>query len=332
MSVLICGGAGYIGSHCIRAFAEHGEDLVVLDNLETGHREAVPPYVKFYEADLRDDLALTRVFRENHIEAVIHFCAYSLVGESVENPLKYFENNVGGMISLLQKVQAFGVQQMVFSSSAAVYGEPTHVPILETDPTQPTNPYGESKRMMEKMIDWVSKICPLRYVSLRYFNVAGASLTGDIGEDHRPETHLIPLILQVPLGRRKKMMIFGDQYPTKDGTCIRDYIHVDDVARAHWNALDYLRHQNQSMICNLGSGTGYSVKEMISAAQKVTQYDIPVEVTQNRPGDPAKLVADIQRARDTLHWEPRITNIEEIIESAWKWHRSHPNGYTNSVV
>ncbi len=330
MSVLICGGAGYIGSHCIRAFAEHGEDIVVLDNLETGHREAVPENVKFYEADLRDGQALDQVFSENSIEAVIHFCAYSLVGESVAKPLKYFENNIGGMISLLQRMQKYGVHRMVFSSSAAVYGEPTHIPILETDETKPTNPYGESKRTMERMIDWVSKSSPLRYVSLRYFNVAGASLNGFIGEDHRPETHLIPLILQVPLGKREKVIIFGDHYPTKDGTCIRDYIHVEDIARAHWNALDYLRHAGESMVCNLGSGVGYSVKEMISAAKKVTQFDIPVEVSENRPGDPAKLVADIQKARKILSWEPRITSIEEIIASAWRWHQSHPNGYTDT--
>lgn len=329
MTVLICGGAGYIGSHCIRIFAERGEDIVVLDNLETGHREALPAYVKFYHADIRDAKALSQVFEENQIEAVIHFCAYSLVGESVEKPLKYFDNNVGGMIALLQAMQKYGVNRMIFSSSAAVYGDPLHVPILETDETNPTNPYGESKRIMERMIDWVSKTSSLRYVSLRYFNVAGAASDGTIGEDHRHETHLIPLILQVPMGKREKLNIFGDQYPTKDGTCIRDYIHVEDVARAHWNALDYLRKDGQCMVCNLGSGLGYSVKEMITAAKNVTRFDIPVEVSQNRPGDPAKLVADIQKARNVLHWEPQHTSIEEIIETAWKWHRNHPNGYAN---
>ncbi|MBQ9433381.1 MAG: UDP-glucose 4-epimerase GalE, partial [Synergistaceae bacterium] len=254
MAVLICGGAGYIGSHNVRAFAQKGEEVIVVDNLETGHRASVPEGIKFYHADIRDSEALDKVFAENNIEAVIHFCAYSLVGESMEKPLKYFDNNVGGMISLLEAMHKHNVKRIIFSSTAATYGEPKKVPILETDPTIPTNPYGESKRIMEKMMNWVSRLHDIRYVSLRYFNVAGAWHDGSIGEDHHPESHLVPLILQVPLGKRDHITIYGDDYPTQDGTCIRDYIHTEDLARAHILALEYLRNGGQSDIFNLGSG------------------------------------------------------------------------------
>lgn len=328
MSVLICGGAGYVGSHNVRAFAEHGDDVIVADNLETGHRESIPEGIKFYEGDIRNAEFLDTVFTENKIEAVIHFCAYSLVGESVEKPLKYFNNNVGGMISLLEAMQKHNVMRIIFSSTAATYGEPKRVPILETDPTEPTNPYGESKRIMEKMMNWVSRRYDIRYVSLRYFNVAGAWHDGTIGEAHNPETHLIPIILQVPLGKREHVTIYGDDYPTKDGTCIRDYIHVEDLARAHILALEYLRSGGESNIFNLGSGDGYSVMEMITAARKVTGHEIPAQIGARRAGDPAKLVADSTKAHDILHWKPEITRMEDIIASAWKWHKSHPNGYS----
>lgn len=329
MAVLICGGAGYIGSHNVRAFAQKGEEVIVVDNLETGHRASVPEGIKFYHADIRDSEALDKVFAENSIEAVVHFCAYSLVGESMEKPLKYFDNNVGGMISLLEAMHKHEVKRIIFSSTAATYGEPKKVPILETDPTIPTNPYGESKRIMEKMMNWVSRLHDIRYVSLRYFNVAGAWHDGSIGEDHHPESHLVPLILQVPLGKRDHITIYGDDYPTQDGTCIRDYIHTEDLARAHILALEYLRNGGESNIFNLGSGDGYSVMEMITAARKVTGHPIPAQVGTRRPGDPAKLVADSSKAQEILKWKPEITRMEDIIATAWKWHSSHPNGYND---
>ncbi|MBR1658426.1 MAG: UDP-glucose 4-epimerase GalE [Synergistaceae bacterium] len=329
MSVLICGGAGYIGSHNVRAFAEHGDEVIVVDNLETGHRASLPEGIKFYEGDIRDGELLAKIFTENAIEAVIHFCAYSLVGESVEKPLKYFDNNVGGMISLLEAMEKFGVKRIIFSSSAATYGEPERVPILETDPANPTNPYGESKLIMEKMMNWVSRRYGIKYVSLRYFNVAGAWHDGTIGEAHRCETHLVPLILQVPMGKRESITVYGDDYPTKDGTCIRDYIHVEDLARAHILALEYLRSGGESGIFNLGSGDGYSVMEMINAARKVTGHSIPAVIGKRRAGDPARLVADSTKAKNILHWEPQITRMEDIIATAWKWHSSHPDGYAD---
>lgn len=329
MAVLICGGAGYVGSHNVRAFAQKGEEVIVVDSLETGHRAAVPEGVKFYHADIRDAEALDKIFEENQIESVVHFCAYSLVGESMEKPLKYFDNNIGGMISLLEAMQKYEVKRIIFSSTAATYGEPKKVPILETDPTIPTNPYGESKRIMEKMMNWVSRLHDIRYVSLRYFNVAGAWHDGSIGEDHHPESHLIPLILQVPLGKRDHITVYGDDYPTQDGTCIRDYIHTEDLARAHILALEYLRNGGDSNIFNLGSGDGYSVMEMITAARKVTGHPIPAQVGTRRPGDPAKLVADSSKAQSILKWKPEITRMEDIIATAWKWHSSHPNGYND---
>ena len=329
MAVLICGGAGYVGSHNVRAFAQKGEEVIVVDSLETGHRAAVPEGIKFYHADIRNAEALDKVFEENNIESVVHFCAYSLVGESMEKPLKYFDNNVGGMISLLEAMQKHSVKRIIFSSTAATYGEPKKVPILETDPTIPTNPYGESKRIMEKMMNWVSRLHDIRYVSLRYFNVAGAWHDGSIGEDHHPESHLIPLILQVPLGKREHITVYGDDYPTQDGTCIRDYIHTEDLARAHILALEYLRNGGESNIFNLGSGDGYSVMEMITAARKVTGHPIPAQVGKRRPGDPAKLVADSSKAQSILKWKPEVTRMEDIIATAWKWHSSHPNGYND---
>ncbi|NLL36338.1 MAG: UDP-glucose 4-epimerase GalE [Fretibacterium sp.] len=327
MAVLICGGAGYIGSHSVKYFLERGEDVVVLDNLLTGHRSAVPESVPFYEADVRDARAMDAVFAAHPIEAVIHFCACSLVGESVEEPLKYFNNNVYGMQVLMESMVRAGVTRLVFSSSAAVYGEPERVPIREEDETVPTNPYGESKLMMERMMRWVGQRHGIRYVSLRYFNVAGAWEDGSIGEDHRNETHLVPIILQVPLKQRSHLTVFGDDYPTPDGSCIRDYVHVKDLADAHLLALNYLRNGGESEIFNLGSGEGYSVKEMLTAARAATGQDIPVRIGPRRVGDPARLVAESQRARRVLGWMPRITRMEDIIASAWNWHRSHPEGY-----
>ena len=327
MAVLICGGAGYIGSHNVRAFMAHGEEVIVVDSLETGHKKSIPSGVKFYHGDIRDSEILDRIFTENNIEAVVHFCAFSLVGESVEQPLKYFNNNVGGMISLLEAMQRHEIKRIIFSSTAATYGEPKRIPILETDETNPTNPYGESKLIMEKMMKWVSQRYDIRYVSLRYFNVAGAWHDGTIGEDHRHETHLIPLILQVPLGKREHVTVYGDDYPTQDGTCIRDYVHVEDLAQAHILALEYLRNGGESNVFNLGSGDGYSVMEMINAARTATGKDIKIEIGKRRAGDPAKLVADSNKAHEILKWQPKITSMENIIASAWKWHSTHPNGY-----
>ena len=327
MAVLICGGAGYIGSHNVRVFMKHGEEVVVVDNLVTGHRASVPDNVKFYEGDIRNGEVLDKIFTENKIDAVIHFCACSLVGESVEKPLKYFDNNVWGMISLLEAMQRNNIDKIIFSSSAATYGEPERIPILESDNTNPTNPYGESKLIMEKMMKWVSNRHKINYVSLRYFNVAGAWKDGSIGEDHRYETHLVPLILQVPLGKRQHITVYGDDYSTKDGTCIRDYVHVCDIAEAHVLALNYLRNGGKSDIFNLGSGDGYSVMEMINAARKVSGHAIPVEIGARRPGDPARLVADSHKAREILKWSPEYVTMEEIISTAWAWHQSHPQGY-----
>lgn len=327
MAVLICGGAGYIGSHAVRALLAAGEAVVVADNLQTGHRQAVHPAAKFYEADIRDAAALDRIFVENEIDAVVHFAANSLVGESMTEPLKYFNNNVYGMQSLLEAMVRHGVTRIVFSSTAAVYGEPERVPILESDATAPTNPYGETKLAMERMMQWVSRANGVRFVSLRYFNVAGAAEDGSIGEDHAPETHLIPLILQVPLKKRAHITVFGDDYATPDGTCIRDYIHVVDLVDAHLRALAYLRAGGQSDIFNLGNGMGFSVKEMIEAARAATGEEIPVVLGERRAGDPGQLVASSEKARRVLKWQPRHTDMKEIVESAWKWHKSHPNGF-----
>ena len=327
MAILVCGGAGYIGSHAVHALVEKGEQVVIVDNLQTGHRGALNPAAKFYEGDIRDAAVLDKIFTENKIEAVIHFAANSLVGESMEKPLLYFNNNVYGMQVLLEAMVRHGVDKIVFSSTAATYGEPKRVPIHEDDETCPTNTYGETKLTMEKMMKWVSRANGVRYVSLRYFNAAGALPDGSIGEDHKTETHLIPLILQVPTGRRDHITVFGDDYPTPDGTCLRDYIHVVDLADAHVLALEYLRKGGASDIFNLGNGQGFSVKEMIAAAEKATGRSIKVEIGARRAGDPAQLIASSEKARTVLGWKPQFTDVEQVIGSAWKWHESHPHGY-----
>ena len=327
MAILVCGGAGYIGSHAVHALVEKGEQVVIVDNLQTGHRGALNPAAKFYEGDIRDAAVLDKIFTENKIEAVIHFAANSLVGESMEKPLLYFNNNVYGMQVLLEAMVRHGVDKIVFSSTAATYGEPKRVPIHEDDETNPTNTYGETKLTMEKMMKWVSRANGVRYVSLRYFNAAGALPDGSIGEDHKTETHLIPLILQVPTGRRDHITVFGDDYPTPDGTCLRDYIHVVDLADAHVLALEYLRKGGASDIFNLGNGQGFSVKEMIAAAEKATGRSIKVEIGARRAGDPAQLIASSEKARTVLGWNPQFTDVEQVIGTAWKWHESHPHGY-----
>lgn len=325
--ILVCGGAGYIGSHTVRQLIDNSEDVIIVDNLETGHKEAIHPKTKFYNVDIRDKRALETVFKENKIDEVIHFAANSLVGESMTNPLKYYNNNVHGTEVLLNVMEKHDVKKIVFSSTAATYGEPKNIPILESDETKPTNAYGETKLAMEKMMKWADIAHGIKYISLRYFNVAGAHVSGIIGEDHNPETHLIPLILQVPLGKRDFISIFGDDYDTHDGTCVRDYIHVSDLADAHILAVNKLREGFNSNIYNLGSGNGFTVKEMIEAARLVTGHSIPAKVCERRTGDPAKLVASSEKARRELGWQPKFENIEAMIASAWNWHKSHPNGF-----
>ncbi len=327
MSILVTGGAGYIGSHAVYQLIDRGNDVVVIDNLQTGHRKAVHPEAKFYEGDLRDRDFMQEVFSKEKIEGVIHFAANSLVGESMEKPLKYYDNNVYGTQVLLETMVAFDVPYIVFSSTAATYGEPEKVPITEDMPTNPTNTYGETKLAMEKMMKWCETAYGIRFVSLRYFNVAGARQTGEIGEDHNPETHLIPVVLKTALGKREKIVIFGDDYPTADGTCIRDYIHVEDLIDAHILAFDYLKDGGKSDIFNLGSSQGFSVKEIVDMARKVTGKEIPAEIGPRRPGDPSVLIASSEKAKKVLGWNPVRTNIEQIITDAWNWHRNHPDGY-----
>lgn len=327
MSILVCGGAGYIGSHTVHQLINQNKDVIIIDNLQTGHMDAVNKKAKFYKGDIRDSSFLDKVFSENNIESIIHFAANSLVGESMTNPLLYFNNNVYGMQVLLESMVKHNIKNIVFSSTAAVYGEPKRVPILEDDETNPTNPYGETKLAMEKMMKWCDKAYGIKFVALRYFNVAGALEDGSIGEDHSPETHLIPLILQVPLKKREFITVFGDDYSTPDGTCIRDYIHVIDLADAHIKAVEYLEKGNGSNIFNLGNGVGFSVKEMITAAEESTNEKIKVVLGERRAGDPAQLIASSEKARNILGWTPKYTNVKDIISSAWGWHKSHPNGF-----
>ena len=327
MTILVLGGAGYIGSQTVYELIDNGEDVVIIDNLLTGHKEAIHPKARFYKGDIRDREFLDDVFKKEKIDAVIHFAACSLVGESMEKPLKYYDNNLCGTKILLDSMVANGIDKIVFSSTAATYGEPEKVPILETDRTEPTNTYGETKLSMEKMFKWVGKAHGLRYVSLRYFNACGAHISGQIGEDHNPESHLIPLILQVPNGKREYISIFGDDYDTKDGTCVRDYIHVTDLAQAHILAVKYLQSGNESNIFNLGNGVGFTVKEVIDTARKVTSHPIPAKITPRRAGDPAQLIASSEKAKEILGWTPEHNSLEEIISTAWNWHKNHPNGF-----
>lgn len=327
MKVLVCGGAGYIGSHAVKVLLNNGYDVIVIDNVEIGYIEAVDKRARLYIGDLMDKTFLRRVFSENKIDGVIHFAANSLVGESVSKPYKYFENNVTGTLNLLDIMNEMKVDKIVFSSTAAVYGEPKKIPILEEDESCPTNPYGESKLMVEKILKWFDKAYGIKYTVLRYFNVAGAYPTGEIGEAHNPETHLIPIILQVVLGKRENISIYGNNYDTEDGTCIRDYIHVMDLVDAHILALKRLLNGGESGTYNLGNGQGFSVKEVIDTARKVTSHAIPVKIEERRAGDPAKLVASSEKAIKELEWRPRYNSLETIIETAWNWHKKNPNGY-----
>ena len=325
-TILVAGGAGYIGSHMVALLIEKGYDVVVVDDLCTGHWQAVKGGAKLRVGDVKDRGFLDRVFSEFSIDGVINFAAFSLVGESVTAPLKYYDNNVGGAVSMLTAMKNHGVDKIVFSSTAATYGEPEKQPIEETDRTDPTNPYGASKLAIEGLLKWSDAAYGIKYAALRYFNAAGANTDVDIGEDHSPETHLIPIVLQCALGKRDHVGIYGDDYPTADGTCVRDYIHVRDLANAHLLALEYLDKGGQSGSFNLGSGDGFSVKEIIETARKVTGKAIPAVTEPRRAGDPSILIASNHKAGEVLGWKPE-RGLEEIITDAWTWHQGHPTGY-----
>jgi len=327
MNILIPGGAGYIGSHAVRQLLEEGYKVTVIDNLQTGHLKSLHPNAMFFTGDLRDRNFLRRVFSEVKVDGVLHFAANSLVGESMEKPLMYFDNNVYGTQVLLEIMEEFKVKHIVFSSTAAIYGEQSTMPITEDRAANPSNAYGETKLVMEKMMKWCEAAYGLKYVALRYFNVAGAEPSGTIGEDHNPETHLIPVILQVASGQRENISIYGNDYDTPDGTCIRDYIHVEDLISAHILALKYLFDGGKSEIFNLGSSQGFSVLEILDAARAVTGHPIPEVIVNRRPGDPAYLIASSEKAANILGWKPAKASIKEIINDAWTWHQSHPNGY-----
>jgi len=322
-SILVTGGAGYIGSHAVLALKAKGYDVVILDNLVYGHREIVENHLKaeLIVGDTRDRALLDQLFQTRPISAVMHFAAYAYVGESVSNPAKYYHNNVVGTLTLLEAMQKAGINQFVFSSTCATYGIPTSVPISETHPQQPINPYGASKLMVEQILQDFDTAYQLKSVIFRYFNAAGADPQGRTGEDHQPETHLIPLILLTALGKRKAIKIFGTDYPTRDGTCIRDYIHVTDLAQAHVLGLEYLLNGGSSEVFNLGNGNGFTVREMIATAKAVTQQDFTVEETARRPGDPAMLVGSSEKARQILNWQPEYADLEQIIRHAWHWHQ-----------
>lgn len=324
--ILVTGGAGYIGSHTVRELRERGMDVVVYDNLSTGHIESIgdTPFVK---GDLFDVELLRKTFREYGVDSVIHFAAYSLVGESMVNPAKYYHNNVAGTLALLDAMLAENVKYLVFSSSAATYGDCGDGLITENSPQNPTSVYGQTKLMMEQFMQDYDKAYGMKYVALRYFNAAGAHASGEIGEAHNPESHLIPLILQVSNGKREQINIFGDDYPTHDGTCIRDYIHITDLADAHIKALEYLKNGGKSTYYNLGNGNGFSVKEVIDTVEKVVGSPVKKQIVDRRPGDPASLVASSEKIQKELGWKPKYDTLDSIVASAWKWHSTHPDGF-----
>jgi UDP-glucose-4-epimerase GalE len=325
MRILVTGGAGYIGSHAARFFRQRGHEVWIFDNLSFGHRQAAPPD-RLIVGDLAEPAAVDAVLRERAIEAVVHFAAFTYVGESVRDPEKYYQNNLVNTLNLVRSMRRCGVHQLVFSSTCATYGIPRHVPITEDEPQQPINPYGRAKLGVEWALADYAAAYGLAYASLRYFNAAGASPAGDLGEDHDPETHLIPLVLQVALGQRPHIEVFGTDYPTPDGTCIRDYIHVDDLAAAHLLALARLR-PGTGLVYNLGTGQGYSVRDVIRTCEAVTGRTIAVQEGPRRPGDPPVLVAAAARAMRDLDWQPRFRDLRAIVETAWRWHHSHPHGF-----
>lgn len=326
MRILVTGGAGYIGSHVALELSRNGHEPIILDNLSKGHRSAVLDH-RFIEGDIGDREHLCGVLTEEAIEAVLHLAADSLVGESVSEPAKYFRNNVQNGLVLLDALRMTGVNRLVFSSTAAVYGEPQDVPIREEHPKNPTNPYGFSKLTFEGMMAAYGRAYGLRFISLRYFNAAGADAIAGIGEDHRPESHLIPIVLQTAMGLRSHLELYGTDYPTEDGTCIRDYIHVTDLAQAHRLALEALMQGAESTVYNLGNGRGYSNRQVIETAQRITGCEIPVREAARRSGDPAVLVASSERIQAELGWEAAYPDLERIIKTAWDWHQKNPNGY-----
>ncbi|HWR43985.1 UDP-glucose 4-epimerase GalE [Sporomusa sp.] len=327
MNVLVTGGAGYIGSHTVRLLEKAGSNVVVYDNLVTGHRDAVKNST-FVEGDIFDSTLLADTIKRYEINSVVHFAAYSLVGVSMVNPRDYYHNNVVGTLNLLDVMMANGVNKLVFSSTAAVYGEPDTSPITEDVMKNPTNVYGRTKLIMENAMADYSRTYGLKYIALRYFNACGADTAGDIGEDHQPETHLIPLVLKACLGKTDRLKIFGDDYPTKDGTCVRDYVHVNDLGQAHVLALKALYNGHESDIYNLGNGSGFTVKEIIETAESVTGMAAPKEVAPRRAGDPAVLVASSGKIRQDLGWQPEYTDIKNIIATAWRWHKGNPDGFS----
>ena len=324
MNILVCGGAGYIGSNMTAMLAREGYIPVVFDNLSTGHRSAVQ--TEFVEGDLADYDLLVKTLKKYKIEAVMHFAAFIEVAESVQAPLKYYRNNVSNTQNLLSAMELVGVEKFVFSSTAAVYGIPKKVPLTEDSPKQPINPYGETKLAIEKMCCYQSQTGKLRYAALRYFNACGAGNNGTLGEDHRPESHLIPLAIQAAMGKRKEIEIFGNNYDTPDGTCIRDYIHIDDLCRAHLSALKKL-DENRELVYNLGNGKGYSVREVIEAVKKVSGKNFKVISASRRPGDPPVLTSDATKAKNELDWQPKMPELERMVSTAWQWHSRYPDGY-----
>jgi UDP-glucose 4-epimerase len=327
VKVLVTGGAGYIGSVTTRYLIKAGYGVVVYDNLSFGHRNTVPAAAKFIKGDLLDNAAILKALKEEHIDAVVHFAGFTAVGESVKEPLKYIHNNLIGGYNLLEAMKAAGVGRIIFSSSAAVYGEPEVVPIKEDAKLEPTSPYGATKLMFEKYLNWSETAFGLKSVCLRYFNAAGANIEEDLGEDHDPETHLIPLVIKVALGKREKIDIFGDDYDTPDGTCVRDYVHINDLARAHVMALEKLGQGGASAKYNLGSSKGYSVREVIESCKKISGRPIKADMSPRRPGDPPKLVASSELIKKELGFKFENSELDNIIETAWKWHSKHPEGY-----
>lgn len=325
MRVLVTGGAGYVGSFVVAELVDRGASLVVMDDLSTGHRASVPSGVPFVEGDIGDRALLEKTLRDHRVEAIVHMAASCLVGESMTDPEGYYRNNVTAGLCLLEAARASGVDKIVFSSSAAAYGAPDQAPIDEDAPLMPVNPYGETKRIFESALQWHHEAYGTRSVSLRYFNAAGAA--ADLGEDHHPETHLIPILMKVALGKLEQVEVFGDDYPTPDGTCLRDYVHVADLARAHVLALD--APDKRAQVFNLGSGKTSSVLEVIQAAREATGHAIPAKTSLRRPGDPAVLLASHDRITGQLGWRPEQSDLPGIIGSAWAWHRDHPEGYTD---
>ena len=325
MNILVTGGAGYIGSIVTEELVQRGDGVVVFDNLYYGHRAAVHPKAAFIEGDLADRAAVRAVFETHAIEAVMHFASYTLVGESMEKPFMYIGDNITNGLNLLQEAVDHGVRRFILSSTANLFDDPERMPIDEAERIVPGSPYGESKNILERMLYWLDRVYGFRYAALRYFNASGASPSGERGEDHDPETHLIPLVLQVALGQREKIAIFGGDYPTRDGTCVRDYVHVTDLAQAHILALQAL--DDGSRIYNLGNGQGFTVQEVVETCREVTGHAIPAEIGSRRPGDPVTLIASSAKIRRELGWELRYPDLRTIVEHAWAWHCTHPHGY-----